>query len=112
LLKSYLFFPLLCFIKFIYCFQTTTDYVFALGLEEQLLFLKALKAGYVLTYSAHSSFALVLKTLLLELKGTLFTYRNAFDVALSLAKDTFGTTTRVFFFKSNILKVAFVTPRT
>jgi hypothetical protein len=54
----------------------------------------------------------VLKTVCFKLKSLLLANKNAFDITFNLAKDTFGITTRVFLVKHNVLKVAFLIPRT
>ena len=60
------------------------------------MFLKPLDASKVLSYKALGCFYLrksdslfALKTVCLELKGLLFTYRDAFDVVGHSLKDTF-----------------------
>jgi hypothetical protein len=47
----------------------------------------------------------MLKAVSLKLKELLLANKNAFNIALSFAKDTFKTTTKVFLIRNNILLV-------
>ena len=83
------------------------------------MFLKVLKAGQVLGYKIlgspnlrKSNSLLLLKTVSLKLKSTLFAYKNTFNVARHLLKNIFKTATRALLVRDNVLKIAFFTPRT
>jgi hypothetical protein len=67
------------------------------------LSLKALGLSKALLSKQQHSLALALKVCLLYLKGLLFTYKNAFNIARRPLKDTFGTMARVFLIRNNTL---------
>jgi hypothetical protein len=88
------------------------NYILAFGLEELLLLLKALYTGKAIYSSSKSNGLLAFKAVCLKLKGLLLANRDAFDIALHPAKDTFRTTTRIFLVRHDILEITLLTPRT
>jgi hypothetical protein len=54
----------------------------------------------------------VFKIVSLNFERVLLTYKDALNVTRYLTKDTFKTITRIFLVKHNILKIAFLIPRT